>query len=65
MDSESEIIQIIQKLEQQVGKAIPIDDIVREATIKGISEDVANDVIEKLKRAGDVYSPKYGFVSRL
>ena len=36
-----------------------------EAGIKGIDENTAQDVIEKLKRAGDVYSPKHGFISRL
>ncbi len=56
---------IIQALERDVGKNIPIDDIVREASIKGIAEDTANEVIEKLKRAGDIYSPKHGFVSRV
>jgi len=61
----SMVKEIIQRLEKDVGKAIPIDDVIREATIKGIAEDTATDVIEKLKRAGDIYSPKYGFVSRL
>jgi replicative DNA helicase Mcm len=57
--------EIIQELEQSIGKVIPIDDVVREAGIKGIAEDTAQDVIEKLKRGGDIYSPKHGFVARL
>ena len=61
----SMIKEIIAELEKTVGKMIPIDDVVREATIKGIADNTAHDVIERLKRAGDVYSPKHGFVSRL
>jgi replicative DNA helicase Mcm len=57
--------EIIAFLEQQVGKAIPVDDVVREATIKGIAQDTAFDVLERLKRSGDIYSPKSGFLSRV
>jgi replicative DNA helicase Mcm len=57
--------EVIQELEAQVGKVIPIEDVVREAGIKGIAEDTAHEVIEKLKRGGDIYSPKHGFVARL
>jgi replicative DNA helicase Mcm len=57
--------EIIQELEQTAGKVIPIEDIIREAGIKGVAEDTASDVIERLKRSGDIYSPKHGFVSRL
>lgn len=59
------IKEIIHELEAVMGKVIPIDDIVREAGIKGIADDTTHDVIEKLKRAGDIYSPKHGFVARL
>jgi DNA replicative helicase MCM subunit Mcm2 (Cdc46/Mcm family) len=59
------IKEVISALEGQVGKMIPIEDVVREAGIKGIADDTTNEVIEKLKRAGDIYSPKHGFISRL
>ena len=59
------IKEVISELEGQVGKVIPIEDVVREAGIKGIADDTTNEVIEKLKRAGDIYSPKHGFISRL
>jgi replicative DNA helicase Mcm len=61
----SVIKDLITEMEASVGKNIPVDDIVREAGIKGVSDDTARDVIEKLKRAGDIYAPKYGFVSKL
>ena len=56
---------LIEKLEKQIGKKIPIDDVVREATIRGVSEKTAEEVIEKLKRTGDIYAPQHGFISRL
>lgn len=61
----SVIKELIQEMEATIGKAIPIDDLIREASIKGIAEDTTSEVVEKLKRAGDIYSPKHGFVSRL
>jgi replicative DNA helicase Mcm len=61
----SMVKEIIAALETTIGKVIPIEDVVREAGIKGIADDTAHDVIEKLKRGGDIYSPKHGFVSRL
>jgi replicative DNA helicase Mcm len=57
--------EVIAELEKAIGKIIPIDDIVREAEIKGISSDKTSEIVEKLKRAGDLFSPKNGFVSRI
>jgi len=59
------IKEIIAELEKAVGKQISVEDLVREAEIRGISSDSTNEVVEKLKRAGDLFSPKHGFVSRL
>ena len=57
--------EIIAELEGAIGKKISVDDLVREAEIRGISKDSTNEVVEKLKRAGDLFSPKHGFISRL
>ncbi len=61
----SMIKEIITGLEKAIGKIIPIDDIIREAEIKGISEDKTRELLEKLKRAGDIYSPKNNFISKV
>lgn len=61
----AQIRDIIKELEGAVGKVIPIEDVVREAEIKGVSEEDATEVIEKLKRGGDLYEPKNGFISRM
>ncbi len=59
------IKEIVTDLEAAVGKVIPVEDIIREAEIKGVSEDDATETLEKLKRAGDLFSPKQGFISKI
>ncbi|RJQ17967.1 AAA family ATPase [Candidatus Woesearchaeota archaeon] len=57
--------EIINDLEGVVGKAIPVEDVVREAKSKNIEEEKVEEVIEKLKRSGDLFSPKPGFISKI
>ncbi|MFH1072594.1 MAG: minichromosome maintenance protein MCM [Nanoarchaeota archaeon] len=60
------IRELIADLETRLGtKAVPVDDIVQEAGLKGINEEAVDEVLEKLKRAGDIFSPKSGIVSRI
>jgi replicative DNA helicase Mcm len=56
---------IINDLENAVGKTIPVEDIVREAEIKGIASEKVEEVIEKLKRSGDIFSPRQGIISKI
>ena len=39
------------------------DDVIKEAEAKGV-EDI-DDVIEKLKRSGDIFEPKRGFIQKI
>lgn len=57
--------EILSSLEKKLGKTIPIDDVLKEASEKGISESEAEEIIEKLKRSGDIYEPRLGFLSRV
>ncbi len=57
--------EIVTDLEAAVGKVIPVEDIVREGEIKGLSSGTVEETLEKLKRAGDLFSPKQGFVSKI
>lgn len=57
--------EIIADLEIKLGKAIPIDDIVREAAERGIKDADVEESIEKLKRSGDIFEPRRGFLQRL
>jgi replicative DNA helicase Mcm len=61
----SAIKEIINELEKVLGKAIPLEDIEREAGIKGIDKDKANEIIEKLRKTGDIYSPRHGIISKI
>jgi replicative DNA helicase Mcm len=61
----SRIKELIAELEGTIGKVIPIEDVLREAEIKGIPEETTKEVIEKLRRAGDLFSPKHDFISRI
>ena len=57
--------EIISELESKLGKAIPIDEVVSEAKAKGIDEDRVEETIERLKRSGDLFEPKHGFLSKI
>ncbi len=59
------IKQILEELEQELGKTIPVEDVAKLATEKGLSKSEVDEIIEKLKRSGDVYEPRYGFLSRM
>jgi len=59
------IKELVTELEGAVGKVIPEEDIVREAEVKGIAKEQTEEVLEKLKRAGDLFSPKKGYISRI
>ncbi|MAG08014.1 AAA family ATPase [Candidatus Woesearchaeota archaeon] len=59
------IKDIINDLEKTIGKTIPIEDVVKEAKEQKIEEDKVEEVIERLRRSGDVFEPRRGFISRL
>ncbi len=61
----STIKEVISELEKKLGKTIPLDDIVEVAKEKGIEEDAIDETIQKLKRAGDIFEPRRGFISRI
>ena len=61
----SVIREVIIELEKVLGKAIPVEDIQREAEIRGVEKERLDEILEKLKRAGDVFSPRHGIISRI
>ena len=46
-------------------KSIPFEDIVAEAIEKKISESQVEEILEKLKREGEIYEPRRGFISKI
>jgi len=59
------IREIIQDLEGQIGKTVPLEDIQKIGQEKGMTVSEVEEIIEKLKRSGDIYEPRYGFVARV
>ena len=59
------IRELIKEIENKIGKIFPVEELVKEGEIKGIPEDEVMDAIEKLKRSGDIFEPKPGFLSRI
>tara|TARA_Y100000310_G_scaffold167610_2_gene167544 strand:+ start:29230 stop:31248 length:2019 start_codon:yes stop_codon:yes gene_type:complete len=57
--------EIIKELEATGKKTIPIEDVLAEASEKNLTESQVEEIIEKLKREGEVYEPKRGWIARL
>ncbi len=56
---------IIVELEGKFGKVIPIEEILKEAETRGLKEGKVEETLEKLKRAGDIFEPRRGHISRM
>ncbi|HLC86205.1 MAG TPA: hypothetical protein VJG30_02885 [Candidatus Nanoarchaeia archaeon] len=59
------IKEIVNNFDSAGMKTIPIDKIVSEAVSKGIEESKVEEVIEQLKKSGDIFEPKRGFISKV
>ena len=59
------IKEIISELENKLGKIIPIEDVIKDAGTKGIERSKVEETVEKLKRSGDIFEPRRGFVQRI
>jgi replicative DNA helicase Mcm len=57
--------EIIDVLEGEFGKVIPMENVVERAEEKGLKIEDVEEIIEKLRRSGDLYEPRKGFVSRI
>ena len=56
---------IIGDLENKIGKTIPINDLIEAANKQGLEGEDIDEVIEKLKRSGDLFEPRRGFIQRI
>ena len=61
----SVIKEIIHELEVQIGKQIPVDDIILKAKEKGLDQEKVEDTLDKLKKTGDIFTPRANFISRI
>ena len=60
----SMIKEIIAEMEGKIGKTIPVEDIIKGAEEKSLSSEKVEEAIEKLKRSGDLFEPRRGFIQR-
>lgn len=62
----SVIKEIINSLEEQLGsKVVPIENVIEAALEKNIPKEKVEETMEKLRRSGDLFEPKRGFIQRL
>lgn len=59
------IREIINEIEARGKKIIPIEDVIAEAAERNIVEAQVEEIIEKLKREGEVYEPRRGWISKI
>jgi len=56
--------EAINRLEGRLGKLIPIEELAKELGNK-VDESAAEEIIDKLAIAGDIFKPKRGFIQRM
>ena len=61
----TKIQALINELTKKVGKRIPIDDLIMEASEQGIDEEQVNEAIEILRRDGTIYKPQPNIIERI
>lgn len=54
--------EIIRELEKEYGGRAPKDDIYDKAQVQGISKDMVEELIAKLKQQGDIFEPATGYI---
>ena len=59
------IKEIINNLESRIGKTIPIEDVIAEAAEKNVDASQVEEVIEKLKREGEIFEPRRGSIQKI
>ncbi|MDD5253561.1 MAG: minichromosome maintenance protein MCM [Candidatus Nanoarchaeia archaeon] len=57
--------ELISELSEKVGKTIPVEDLINYAAEKGIDDKQIEEIIEKLKRDGEIFEPKRGFLAKI
>lgn len=61
----AQVRDIINELEEALGKIIPLDELIKHAAEKGLAENVVEEALEKLKRSGDIFSPKPNHIQKI
>ncbi len=56
---------IIREIESKYGNNIPLADVIDAAQAKGLEKSRVEEIIEKMKREGELFEPKYGIIRRM
>jgi replicative DNA helicase Mcm len=56
---------VISEIENKIGKIVPIEDVIKSASEQGLEASEVEDIIERLRRSGDIFEPKRGFIQRI
>lgn len=59
------ILDIIERLEKQLGKQIPKEELIATAQDEGVKESEVEDLLQRLKREGLLFEPKPNFIQRI
>ncbi len=59
------LMGVIEDLEGEEGKNVPIVKIVERATTRGIDERTCEELLNDLKKKGDIMEPRTGLIQRL
>ncbi len=59
------IKEVINELSSKYGEAIPTEEVIEAAVNRGMSEQKAEEVINKMKREGEIFEPKHGIIRKL
>ena len=57
--------EILKNLENKYGSNIPLQDVIDEAKEKGMDETKAEEILEKMRRNGEIFEPKHGIIRRM
>ena len=57
--------ELIKELETKYGSNIPLEDLVDAAKERGVEEARVEEIIERMKREGELFEPKHGIVRRM
>ena len=61
----SRIREIIIELSDDSDKIIPVEKVYEIAGKKGFEETECDEIMSKLKRTGDIFEPKRGYIQKI
>ncbi|MFA5176407.1 MAG: minichromosome maintenance protein MCM [Candidatus Nanoarchaeia archaeon] len=59
------LTDIINQLTAKGMKSIPLNDLMGEAVARGITEDKVEEALDRLRRDGQIFEPKRGFIQKI